>query len=145
MPPIRRHPRSSAPDSEPTSKKPDRLRARGGKASSAASPPVAAPRAAKEPSRKRGRGAASRVLPPETPASRSKGAPHRTPQSGKAAPRDEYRVRPADLVVRTDPDDLAETARESAGLLELVPVVARRALELGLSAREPSFHVFVAA
>jgi predicted ATP-dependent protease len=30
-------------------------------------------------------------------------------------------------------------------LFELVPSVARRALELGLSAREPSFHVFVAA
>jgi predicted ATP-dependent protease len=40
---------------------------------------------------------------------------------------------------------LPEAPRESAGLLELVPGVARRALELGLSAREPSFHVFVAA
>ena len=35
--------------------------------------------------------------------------------------------------------------RESAGLFELVPAIARRALELGLTAREPSFHVFVAA
>ena len=33
----------------------------------------------------------------------------------------------------------------ATGLFELVPTVARRALELGLSAREPSFHVFVAA
>ncbi len=48
-------------------------------------------------------------------------------------------------MVRTDPETLPEVARESAGLLELVPSVARRALELGLSAREPSFHVFVAA
>jgi predicted ATP-dependent protease len=56
-----------------------------------------------------------------------------------------YRVRAEDVVIRTDPETLPEVARESAGLLELVPTVARRALELGLSAREPSFHVFVAA
>ncbi|HXN34399.1 MAG TPA: AAA family ATPase, partial [Polyangiaceae bacterium] len=56
-----------------------------------------------------------------------------------------YRVRPEDLVVRTDPAILPEAPRESRGLLELVPSVARRALELGLSLREPSFHVFVAA
>ena len=48
-------------------------------------------------------------------------------------------------MVRTDPALLPETPREGHGLLELVPGVARRALELGLSAREPSFHVFVAA
>jgi predicted ATP-dependent protease len=48
-------------------------------------------------------------------------------------------------VVTTDPEALPEVPRESTGLFELVPVVARRALELGLSAREPSFHVFVAA
>jgi predicted ATP-dependent protease len=47
--------------------------------------------------------------------------------------------------VRTDPDNLPDGPRESHGLFELVPTVARRALELGLSAREPSFHVFVAA
>ena len=40
---------------------------------------------------------------------------------------------------------LPEAPRESDGLFELVPSVARRALELGLAAREPSFHVFVAA
>ncbi|MDP9000022.1 MAG: AAA family ATPase [Myxococcota bacterium] len=56
-----------------------------------------------------------------------------------------YRVRPEDVIVRTDPAELTATPRESEGLLELVPNVARRALELGLSAREPSFHVFVAA
>jgi predicted ATP-dependent protease len=56
-----------------------------------------------------------------------------------------YRVRPEDVIVRTDPAMLPEAPRESRGLLELVPNVARRALELGLSARDPSFHVFVAA
>lgn len=40
---------------------------------------------------------------------------------------------------------MPETPRESGGLLELVSAVARRALALGLSARERSFHVFVAA
>jgi len=50
-----------------------------------------------------------------------------------------------DVVVRTDPGALPETPRESGGLLELVSPVARRALALGLSARERSFHVFVAA
>jgi predicted ATP-dependent protease len=57
----------------------------------------------------------------------------------------QYRVVAEDVVIRTDPEALSEVARESNGLLELVPSVARRALELGLSAREPSFHVFVAA
>lgn len=56
-----------------------------------------------------------------------------------------YRVRPEDVIVRTNPAMLPEAPRESRGLLELVPNVARRALELGLSARDPSFHVFVAA
>jgi predicted ATP-dependent protease len=44
-----------------------------------------------------------------------------------------------------DPDLLPEVPRASDGLFELVSRVARRALELGLAAREPSFHVFVAA
>ncbi len=56
-----------------------------------------------------------------------------------------YRVRPGDVIVRTPVDMLPEAPRDSGGLLELVPSVARRALELGLSAREPSFHVYVAA
>jgi predicted ATP-dependent protease len=56
-----------------------------------------------------------------------------------------YRVRPEDAIVRTDPTTLPESPRETRGLMELLPNVARRALELGLSAREPSFHVFVAA
>jgi predicted ATP-dependent protease len=49
------------------------------------------------------------------------------------------------VVIRTAPESLPDAPRESHGLFELVPTVARRALELGLSAREPSFHVFVAA
>jgi predicted ATP-dependent protease len=56
-----------------------------------------------------------------------------------------YRVHPEQVVIRTDPGTLPESPRESHGLFELVPTVARRALELGLSAREPSFHVFVSA
>src|SRR5579859_656271 len=62
-----------------------------------------------------------------------------------SATRDRYRV-PADAVtVRTDPKSLPEVPRESGGLFELVTPIARRALELGLAAREPNFHVFVAA
>ncbi|HEY8091654.1 MAG TPA: Lon-like protease helical domain-containing protein, partial [Polyangiaceae bacterium] len=59
--------------------------------------------------------------------------------------RQPYAVTGEDVVVRTDPTMLPEAPRASHGLFELVPPVARRALELGLSAREPSFHVFVAA
>ncbi|HEY2518348.1 MAG TPA: Lon-like protease helical domain-containing protein, partial [Polyangiaceae bacterium] len=59
--------------------------------------------------------------------------------------RDAFKV-PADAVsVHTDPSILAESPRASDGLFELVGPIARRALELGLGAREPSFHVFVAA
>ncbi len=59
--------------------------------------------------------------------------------------RDTYRV-PADAVqIHTDPAILPETPHASDGLFELVGPIARRALELGLTAREPSFHVFVAA
>ena len=58
--------------------------------------------------------------------------------------RTDYEVGRADVAVHTPPGSLPETPRESHGLFELVPAVARRALELGLSAREPSFHVFVA-
>jgi predicted ATP-dependent protease len=56
-----------------------------------------------------------------------------------------FRVGSEDAVMRTDPALLPADPLESHGMLELVPSVARRALELGLSAREPSFHVFVAA
>src|SRR5215471_17316931 len=61
------------------------------------------------------------------------------------AVRGPFRVAHEHTVVRTEPSSLPEAPRESHGLFELVPTVARRALELGLSAREPSFHVFVAA
>jgi predicted ATP-dependent protease len=53
---------------------------------------------------------------------------------------------PADAMKsHADPHLLPEEPRASDGLFELVSPVARRALELGLAAREPSFHVFVAA
>jgi predicted ATP-dependent protease len=54
-------------------------------------------------------------------------------------------VQPEDVVVHTDTAILPETPRESGGLLELVSPLARRALELGLTGSEPSFHTFVAA
>ena len=63
----------------------------------------------------------------------------------RARARDIFQV-PADAVqVRTDPSILPETPHDSNGLFELVGPIARRALELGLVGREPSFHVFVAA
>ncbi len=59
--------------------------------------------------------------------------------------RDPFRV-PSELVTQhTEPSLLSEKPNESGGLFELVGTVARRALTLGLAAREPSFHVFVAA
>ena len=60
---------------------------------------------------------------------------------GRAA----FLVPPDKVTIHTDPSILPEEPRESRGLFELVSPVARRALELGLAAREPSFHVFVAA
>jgi predicted ATP-dependent protease len=65
--------------------------------------------------------------------------------SAQVKAREPFRVPPEEAVVRTPPESLPETPRASHGLFELVPTVARRALELGLSAREPSFHAFVAA
>lgn len=56
-----------------------------------------------------------------------------------------YRVIGKEACIRTSPEAIPESPGESGGLLDLVPAVARRALELGLRAREPSFHVFVAA
>jgi len=65
------------------------------------------------------------------------------PQPGSG--RDPFRV-PAELATQhTDPGLLPEKPVESGGLFELLPTVARRALTLGLAAREPSFHVFVSA
>jgi predicted ATP-dependent protease len=59
--------------------------------------------------------------------------------------REAFRVPPDRTNVRADESILPDEPRESRGLFELVSTVARRALELGLAAREPSFHVFVAA
>jgi predicted ATP-dependent protease len=70
---------------------------------------------------------------------------HPTSPEPKAGIRGKFRVAPNDTVVRTDPSALPEAPRESHGLFEIVPAIARRALVLGFSAREPSFHVFVAA
>jgi predicted ATP-dependent protease len=59
--------------------------------------------------------------------------------------RDIFRVPPESITVHTDPAALPDEPLASDGLFELVSPIARRALELGLVAREPSFHVFVAA
>lgn len=68
---------------------------------------------------------------------------NRAPAPGQG--REPFRV-PAELVAQvTDPSILAETPTESSGLFELVGTIPRRALTLGLAAREPSFHVYVAA
>jgi predicted ATP-dependent protease len=88
-------------------------------------------------------------MPTPAPVKPADGEPPRTgpevANGGITRSRAGFRVHPPDAIVRTDAESLAEIPRESEGLLELVPNVARRALELGLSAREPSFHVFVAA
>ncbi len=64
---------------------------------------------------------------------------------GVARGRQPFRVPAQTVTTHADPDRLPEVPRESDGLFELVNPVARRALELGLASREPSFHVFVAA
>src|SRR5438552_2387640 len=55
--------------------------------------------------------------------------------------REAFRVAHETLVLGTDPLQLPEVPDASNGLFELVSPIARRALDLGLSAREPSFHV----
>jgi predicted ATP-dependent protease len=62
-----------------------------------------------------------------------------------AKTRQAFRVSPEVVTMHTDPGFLPEVPQESGGLFELVGPVARRALELGLAAREPSFHAFVSA
>ncbi len=64
---------------------------------------------------------------------------------GRMSAREALKVPREVVTIRTDPDLLPDVPRASDGLFELVSPVARRALELGLVAREPSFHVFVAA
>jgi predicted ATP-dependent protease len=52
---------------------------------------------------------------------------------------------PAEQVtLRGDPDVLAEAPETTVDRIGLLPARARRALELGLSLRNPGFHVFVA-
>lgn len=59
--------------------------------------------------------------------------------------REKARVPAARVTVHTDPAILPNEPRDSGGLFGLASPIARRALELGLAARESSFHVFVAA
>lgn len=66
-----------------------------------------------------------------------------SPQPGSG--REPFRIPPELAVQRTDPESLPETPAPSGGLFEILPTIARRALALGLAAREPSFHVFVSA
>jgi predicted ATP-dependent protease len=82
--------------------------------------------------------------PPKEPGSPSPRAWSDATQEA-ARGRQAFRVPAETVTTHEDPDRLPETPRESDGLFELVNPVARRALELGLAAREPSFHVFVAA
>jgi predicted ATP-dependent protease len=84
------------------------------------------------------------------PAEKTNGNIPPAPWSDAALPlpvkgRAPFLVPPDKVTIHTDPSILPEEPRESRGLFELVSPVARRALELGLAAREPSFHVFVAA
>ncbi|HRI53759.1 MAG TPA: AAA family ATPase, partial [Pseudomonadota bacterium] len=58
--------------------------------------------------------------------------------------RQRFAVPAASVSVQLDPEALPSEPQKSC-LFDLVTPVARRALELGLSAREPGFHVFVAA
>jgi predicted ATP-dependent protease len=55
-----------------------------------------------------------------------------------------FLVPPGALSVSLDPASLLETPQQECGLLPLLCKVARKALDLGLSAQEPGFHVFIA-
>src|SRR5215472_5881250 len=70
---------------------------------------------------------------------------HDVAEEAVAKPRDQFRVAPEAVTVHAAAAALPQAPRESAGLFELVSPVARRALDLGLAARETSFNVFVAA
>jgi predicted ATP-dependent protease len=59
--------------------------------------------------------------------------------------RQALRVPPEALKAQASAELLPDEPRQSDGLFDFVNPVARRALELGLAAPEPSFHVFVAA
>jgi predicted ATP-dependent protease len=83
------------------------------------------------------------AVPPPTPSQARLWS--ETAADSRARSRDAFRVAADAVKVQTDPAMLPEEPQASAGLFELVGPIARRALELGLAAREPSFHVFVAA
>ncbi len=72
-------------------------------------------------------------------------SPEPPPATPASTLRDRLRVPSDRVTVHTDPLILPEQAAETGGLFELASPIARRALELGLLAREPSFHVYVAA
>ena len=102
------------------------------------------PKATAKPKEKRGSAPSSST--PPVPVSQIPPAPW----SDLALPavsdaRDDARISPERVTVEADPNILPDSPKESRGLFELLSSVARRALELGLAAREPSFHVFVAA
>jgi predicted ATP-dependent protease len=59
--------------------------------------------------------------------------------------RQHFAVPASAVSIALAPESLPVEPRGGCGLFDLVNPVARRALELGLSAREPGFHVFVAA
>jgi predicted ATP-dependent protease len=110
--------------------------------------PLAKPDGRRAPKRHAIGGRRSAPSPPSTmPRTHEAGRtdPHGASASAQLKARTPFRVPPEQAVMRTSPASLPESPRESHGLFELVPTVARRALELGLSAREPSFHAFVAA
>ncbi len=124
--PAKGGPNGVAPDAAPPSSHPPATE------SSPPPPAVGGPLIGAAPDR-----AAAPAIPP---------APWSDAALPSTAPRREsFRVAPERTTVRTDPAILPEAPRESRGLFELVAPVARRALELGLAAREASFHVFVAA
>lgn len=129
---------------------------------------VGAEQQGREPSRGRagqGAGGAAKTSKRKSPAraQRARGASGdgSTPPSSMPAPvrawldanqapapgsgREPFRVPPELVAQRTEAAILPEEPQASGGLFELVPTVGRRALTLGLAAREPSFHVFVAA
>ncbi len=55
-----------------------------------------------------------------------------------------FAVSAAALTIQMDPETLPETPQHEGSLLSLLSPVAQRALDLGLGAPEPGFHVFVA-
>src|SRR5262249_11237030 len=136
-PPERSQPSSSSQEAASAAPKAARGRngARGGTALKAREVPVAGA----------GGGGAPAAGPGAVPPDRDTSPNWDDPGSAFGRGREAFRVPARHVAVATDPAILPEEPRGSSGLFELVSPVARRALELGLAAREPSFHVFVAA